>query len=63
MKALYTIVLATGITYWGVKIFKFGEAVGEFKAQCKEVKKSNEELRESLKKQRLSLVSIIFLNE
>ena len=50
MKALYTIVLATGITYWGVKIFKFGEAVGEFKAQCKEVKKSNEELRESLKK-------------
>ena len=50
MKALYTIVLATGITYWGVKIFKFGEAVGEFKAQCKEVKDSNEELRESLKK-------------
>lgn len=60
MRALYTIVFATGVTYWVTKVFQFGEAVGEFKAQCKEVKKSNEELRESLKKQRLSLVSIIF---
>ena len=50
MRALYTIVFATGVTYWVTKVFQFGEAVGEFKAQCKEVKKSNEELRESLKK-------------
>ena len=50
MKALYSIVLATGIIYWGVKIFQLGETVGEFKAQCKEVKKTTEELRESLKK-------------
>lgn len=50
MKILYRVVLATGITYWGFKIFQLGEAVGEFKAGCKEVKKSNEELRESLKK-------------